>query len=111
MTAPAIMTDEQRAAQWMGCRWANFPGGGQILIHPGVDWKPWTEHYATDANAWPPVWADLERRGLRTKYTDALHFVLVGPKAWAQDWFLITATPEQRLAALCRVIEGEKTDD
>ena len=86
------MTDEQRVAEWMG-RWIAPQGEIQLDVAP----------LGSSLDCWPPVFVELERRGLWFEFTTQLLYDVNGdPSEPTRDdyWKLIKATPAQRLKAL-----------
>ncbi len=112
MDAADQLTAEERLARWMG--WEEHPSSGWWRAPLTLSWTA-PPAYATDANAWPAMHAEIERRGLAERFIDEMFMESCADIIKSEDdvcavtviWRLFTATPAQRLAAMMRVIEGE----
>lgn len=101
----------ERAARWLG--WDETEEDFRKVF-------PWTcngimykdpPNFAADANTWPQVHAELERRDLWFRYTLAVFRVVGGPQHEDANYpyfQLLEITPEQRLRALVKLIEEEE---
>lgn len=70
----------------------------------------WLRPTFTTLADWRPVWEEIERRGLQDRYEEAFHATT---GHFAEEWEFLTATTEQRIEAMCRMldrIEGETTN-
>jgi hypothetical protein len=105
------MTDPekiQKLAEWMGWTTDDYGLGGDPIViytekgdvHRFDSWSPLTR--IQDATM---LEDEVERRGLQAKYVEALLKVLrVG--LTVSFWDVAHATPEQRCAAILRLMEG-----
>ncbi len=102
---------EQMVARWMGWTVKYFRKDLASWQDPTGEVYSEVPDYAICADAWPPVFAELERRGLMRDFVDQMFRVidtdLNEDTTYDDCWKFLTATPEQRLKALCAVIEWE----